>query len=201
MTLDEEPARPFEIWTGDVEMRADQMARVDLVLQAEVGVRLDAAGGAHRRDAVREIEPGGAERHLRDDERLFRIARRLDVRPLQVEQVIMHPDDAGHHRFAGSIDDGVIGSDWRAGRLDCGDPGTIDEDGLILDRCRAGSVDNSHMSERDVSCRHANEWLDIGPERGRRRQNRRGGGNRAQRDHGRSRQQAKHHAPSFCAQR
>src|SRR5947208_14180101 len=56
VTLDEESARTFEIRTCHIEMRSNQMAGIDLMLQAEVGIGFDAAGRAHRRPAVGEIE-------------------------------------------------------------------------------------------------------------------------------------------------
>ena len=103
------------------------MPRVDLVLQAEVGVGLDAAGRAHRRHAVRQIEPRRAERHLRNDERLLGMARRIEVRPLQIEQMVVHPDDARDHGRAGQVEQPVTLRHGGAGRLDRGNVRTIDQ--------------------------------------------------------------------------
>src|SRR6185437_2339964 len=53
--LDEGRVRAFQIRPGDVHVRAGQLSRIDRVLEVEVGVRLDAAGGAQGGDAHGEI--------------------------------------------------------------------------------------------------------------------------------------------------
>ena len=85
MVLDEEGAGTFEVRAGHVEVRADQMPGVDLPLQRQVGVGLDAARRPHRRHAIGEVKPRRAEAHLRDDDRLLEMARRIEVGPLQVK--------------------------------------------------------------------------------------------------------------------
>ena len=136
---------------------------------------LDAAGRAHRRHAVGEVQPRRAEGHLRDDDRLVEMARRIDVRPLQIEQMVVHPDDARQRRLAAPVDHPVTRRDRRAVRLHGGNPRAVQQQRLVLDRRRAGAVDDPQMRDRDLPRRHPHKLLDVGPERGRRRQHRRRG--------------------------
>src|SRR5690242_11515514 len=99
MVLDEEASGPFKIRAGDVEMRSNQMPGVDLSLQREIRVRLDTTGRTHRRDAIGEIKPRRAERHLRDDDRLLEMARRVEIGALQIIEMVVHADEARHRRL------------------------------------------------------------------------------------------------------
>ena len=47
MVLDKEGARSFEVRPSHVEVRPDEVTRIDLPLQRKVGVGLDASGLAH----------------------------------------------------------------------------------------------------------------------------------------------------------
>ena len=76
---------------GGAEFRTDEnfgfevpveVPGIDLALQRKVGVSLDAAGRAHGRYTVGEIEARRTECHLCHQQRVIRMARRVDIRPL-----------------------------------------------------------------------------------------------------------------------
>ena len=60
----ERPA-PFEIRRGDVHLWPDHAAGIDQPFDFQIGVRRDAAGGANRGDAKREIETRETAAHVR----------------------------------------------------------------------------------------------------------------------------------------
>ena len=98
--------RPFQIRPGDIDVRTRDQAGVDHLLEVEVGVGLDAAGGAHGGDARREIHAGRGERHLRHQQRCFPVTIRFQVGPRDVKQVIVHTHDAGHHGVSAQVEHG-----------------------------------------------------------------------------------------------
>jgi hypothetical protein len=135
--LRRERAVALEVRTGDAHLRADQLARVDRALELEVGVRLDAAGRAHRRHAAGEVEP-------REARRVLPVHRRLAARR-RVVHVLVHADEPRHHGAAREVE---LGRARECGVLlvaELGDLRAVDDDELILARRRARAVDDAHV--------------------------------------------------------
>ena len=102
--LDEGAARAFEIGRRHIHVRAGNMTRIDLLLEIEVGIGLDAAGGAKRGDAGGEIEPGRGKRHLRHDQRFVAMAGGIQIGPGDVIDMVVHAHQARHHAFSRRVD-------------------------------------------------------------------------------------------------
>ena len=109
--LDEGAVGAFEVGRGDVDVRAEEAAGVDVAAEVEVEVGLDAAGGAEGGDAGGEVEARGGEGHLGDDEGRFGGAVGGFVGAGDVVEVVVHADEAGEDGVAGEVDDGER---WRA---------------------------------------------------------------------------------------
>ena len=84
-------------------LRAGHFAGVDQALDAEVGVGLEAAGGAGGGHAGGEVESGEAEGLLG-----------VDRGGGGVEEVLVHADEAGDDGVAGEVED--VGVGGRPGR-------------------------------------------------------------------------------------
>lgn len=83
----------------------------------------------------------------------------------RVEQVLVHADQAGNHRVIRQVQAarGVGDSHLAAGSDGFNTP-TVDHNRLILERRRAGAVNDAHVLERYHRCVHCDEWLDSGSE-------------------------------------
>ena len=203
MHLDERAVGPLEVRTGHVHVRPRQRARVDLPLHVQVRVGLDAAGSAQRGDAVRQVHPRRAERHLRDQHRFVARAVRRQVRLGDVVLVVVHPDDAGHHAVTGRVDRAVSCRHRVGGPCHGSDTPPFDQHRAVGLRRRARPVDHADADQRHPPLGHADERLDRLAGLGRRRQDRphhvdlrrRGGGQQQPGD----RQQHSHRHPPVAA--
>ncbi len=128
---------------------SNHAAGVDQALDFEIGVGRDAAGGANRRDAERQVEARKTDAHVG-------VHRRRAIHGK--EHVIVHADDAGQDAVAVQIERLCVSRDrdafgWSK-RLDLA---AVNDDCLILcGRC-ARAVDNAHVSQRDHGGVGANE--------------------------------------------
>src|SRR5437660_9896456 len=88
----------LQVGTFYVNLGTWQLCRCYLLRQVEIGVRLQAAGCAHRGHAARKIESGKAETLLVDE---WPWRRHLPVRGLGesggVVQMLVHHHQAGDH--------------------------------------------------------------------------------------------------------
>ena len=85
----------------------------------------------------------------------------VEVRPHDVEQVIVHAHDARHHRIPVKIQHGCTGSGRHVrALLDRRDLSALDHDILIVDRRASGAVDNPHVGEHHLGRLHPHELLD-----------------------------------------
>ena len=153
-------ATAFQIWRCDVHLRTDHAAGINQLLNFQVGIRNHAAGGANRGHTKREIESREAAPHVR-------VHRRRPA--LRKEHVIMHAHQTGQDRVAFEIEylgaRRNIRSCARADRLDLA---VSDNDGLIVARRGAGSIDHAHMGQRNHRSFNPDELLAV--RRGRLRQ-------------------------------
>src|SRR5258708_11220822 len=113
--LDERASWTLKVEPGHVDMRPNHFSGIDLLLDVEVGIRLDASCRAHRRHAIGEVEPRRAEGHLGNDDRVFEMPGGVNVWPSDVKHVIMHSDKAWKCRLARSVEASVVGWNWRPG--------------------------------------------------------------------------------------
>jgi hypothetical protein len=136
--------QPAEIGAGDAEFGPRGEAGVDLLFEGEIGIGLDAAGGAGGGDAAGEVEPWSAIGHLAEEEDTGVAAFGRGV-----EEVFMHADEAGNDGLAGEIEDLRIGRvrDFERGALDAEDLAIGDVDALIFCRRRASTVDDADVIE------------------------------------------------------
>ena len=90
--LDGEGAFALEVGASHVELGSGQRARVDLSLQFEVGVRLQAARSPRRGHAACQVETRSAVRRLA-------IERHATLGLLRhgIEEMFVHADQAGDH--------------------------------------------------------------------------------------------------------
>src|SRR5262249_490018 len=72
-----------QIGTADVHSRPGNRSGIDLLLEADLGVRRNAAGGPDARDPAAEVEPRGADVELR-----------APAGCRSVKRVIVHPHEA-----------------------------------------------------------------------------------------------------------
>ena len=135
----------FQVRPGEPDLGAGHEAAVDVALDLDVGVGLDAAGGAQGGDASRQIEAREAGGHLVEDAAAGR-----------VEEMVVHAHQAGEDGVAAQIDP------LRAGRGCRGDLAAHDVDRLVLARRGAGAVDDPDMLERQ----RGSVVLHVGLERG-----------------------------------
>src|SRR5262245_22034503 len=87
--LHREGAFAFQIRTGDVHLRAGNLAAINRLFEFEIGVRLDAAAGSNRGNSAREVKAGKAVAHLVEQAAAGR-----------VEHVVVHANQAGNRRVA-----------------------------------------------------------------------------------------------------
>ncbi len=84
----------------------------------------------------------------------------VEVRPHDVEEVIVHADDARHHGVAAKIQNGRVPGGRHVGApLDRANLSPLDYNILIFNRRRSGAVNNPHMRENNFGGLHAHEFL------------------------------------------
>ncbi len=150
----------FEVGAGDVHVRAGEVAGVDLAAEVEVGVGLDAAGGAEGGDAGGEVHARCREGHLGDDQRWLTVAERVEVGAGDVVHVVVHADQAGDDGVAVEVEDFGVGSGWEVFR-DAGDLAVFDEDGLVFEGGGAGAVDDADVGEESPGAIDSDEFGDC----------------------------------------
>src|SRR5258708_20314352 len=79
---------PSEKGTGDMELGAGGEARLDLLLELQVRIRLDAARRTHGRDAVRQIEARRREGHLQPEARAVEVPVGFDRPGLRLQMTL-----------------------------------------------------------------------------------------------------------------
>jgi hypothetical protein len=131
-------------------------ARLDLAPKKEIGVRCGTPGRSNRRHAGCEIETRRRVRHVDTQRRSVEGVVAPEIRPRLVPEMIVHADDARHHRGTAQIEDGGSGR-WRfvSAIRDRRDDPAFDRHGLIGARRGTGAVDDSHMFEHDASRRRS----------------------------------------------
>ena len=87
--------------------------------------------------------------------------------------MVVHADEAGERRLTRAVEHSVTDRNRCVGSKDGADFRTIDQHGPILQRRRAGPVDDPQMRNCDLAGRHVDERLDVGTEIGWRRKDRR----------------------------
>src|SRR5262249_20240308 len=122
----------LKVAAGDVDLGADHAAIVDGLLEFQIGIGLDGAGGADAGNASGEVETREAAGVLGVES---------DAAPRRgVVHVVVHADQSGNHAIALQVDDlGAFGS-GAAGLGDAGDLAVADGHGLVVKRGRAGSI-------------------------------------------------------------
>ncbi len=156
--LEEETHCSFKIGAGDVKVRAGELARVDISLQVQIGIGLDASGGAHRRHACGKVKSRRRERHLRRQHRLLVLPLAIQIRPRDVKEMIVHADDAWHHGVSVEIKNrrsrgrGNVGAFLERRNLPA-----LDDQILVFNRRRARTVNHAHMRQDDLRRVHSHE--------------------------------------------
>src|SRR5882724_10079285 len=84
-------------------MRPGKMARINLMLQVQIRIRLHASSRAHSCDPAREIKAWRGKSHLRDEHRLLVLSLAIQVRTDNIEEMIVHADNARHHAVSTEI--------------------------------------------------------------------------------------------------
>ncbi len=152
--LNQPEARTFEIWRGRVDPRPGCGSALNRVLQRDVAVAVHVAAGAHRSHTAGEIQPGEAHREIA-------------VHPGAggIEQVLVHLDHAGDHRFSGEVHSERAGGDGDfAVVAEGGDGAVADDQGLVVARRSAGAVDDAGVGEGDNRCVDTHELMRSGGE-------------------------------------
>ena len=162
MHLDEVAVGAFEIRSGDVDVRAREMAGVNFAFEVQVGVGLDAAGRAHGGHTAGKIKTRSGERHLWDEHRFVVVPAAVEVGSRHVEKVIVHADDSRDHGVALEIEHGgVLRRSDVGSRLDRRNLASLEHDVLIVRGGAAGSVDDANVGEDYFCALHADILLDF----------------------------------------
>ena len=141
-------------------MRAGKFAGVDVAFQVQIGVGFNAAGGAHGGNAAGEIKTRRRERHLRHQDGIVKMSPAVEIRPHDIEQVIVHADDAGHHGMSVKVkNSGRFVCGHVGARLNRGDLSAFDHNILIFNCRCAGAVNDPHVSEDDLAGIYPNQLL------------------------------------------
>ncbi len=120
-------------------LRTGHAAGIDELLHVEVGVGLQAAGGARGGDAAGQIE-------ARKAEGLLGVHGNAAARG--IEEMLVHADQSGDDGGAAEVEKLRAGrTAWSAAHG--GDFAMVDDDGLVLDRRRAGAIDDAHVLQCD----------------------------------------------------
>ena len=121
----------------------------------DLAVAVRVAGGAHRRDAAREIEAREA---------LGEIA--VDAGARGVVEMLVHHHEPGDDGLAGEIDDLRAGGRLRrCGIADRGDASVAHDDRLIVARRGAGAIDHANVREHDGGRVDGDVLAHVGRER------------------------------------
>ena len=84
----------------------------------------------------------------------------VEIRPHDIKQVIVHPDDARHHRVSVKIQNhGVLVRRHVGALLDRRDLSALNHDILIFDRRCSGAVNNPHVREDNLGSVRTDELL------------------------------------------
>ena len=129
---------PFEVRSRDMNLGPGHLSIIDIALQLQVRVRLDAAGRSNRRHATREIQP-------RETRGMLGIQRRRAARR-RVIHVVMHADKARDDRAAVEVQHCRAIGDLCACRVAERDDLSIgNHQSLTCARRCAGAVNDAHM--------------------------------------------------------
>ena len=158
--LDEGAVGAFEIGRRHVHVWPHDMTRIDLMLEVEIGIGFDAAGGAQGGDAQGEIEPGRGKGHLRHHQRLVAVTGGIQIGAGDVIHMVVHAHQAGHHAFARRVDAAIAGGNSVGGGLDGGDAAILDQHGPVGQSGRAGAVNDAHMGQGNPAGFHFDKRFD-----------------------------------------
>jgi hypothetical protein len=163
--LGEFGVRTLEVRCAGVKCRAGHKAGVDALLQLQIRVRFDAAGGAHGGDSGGEVEAGRGVGNLCEEN-----ARFIDLSAAELQrgrsgvvEVIVHADEAGDDGVAGAVED--LRPRWwlrRGSGADGLDIAIDDDEGLVLFGCGAGAVDDADVVENEDGGIDGDERRDVG---------------------------------------
>src|SRR5271155_2236 len=160
MHLDEIAVGAFEIWPGHVDMRTGELAFIDVVLQVEISVGLDASRGAHGGHATGQIEAWRGECHLRNQYRRFGIPLAVFIWPRDVEKMVVHADDSGHYRIPAKAENRCS---FRRGsvctRLHHCDFAPFDDHVLVVNWRLTRAVNYAHVLENHSRRVHSHVFL------------------------------------------
>ena len=148
--LGKDGGRAFKVGSGGIERGPGHEAGVDAVLDHEVGVGLQAAGGAHSGDASSQVEARRGVGDLRDKEAGLRDVAVHDLKRgrVGVVEMVVHAHKAGNDGVAGAVEDLGAGGDGGGGcRPDGLDLAVGDDNGLVVAGSRAGAVDDADVVE------------------------------------------------------
>lgn len=147
--LRRETAVTFQVAGGDVHFRARHAARIDHLLEIEVGLNFQATTGARRGHTTRQIQ-------ARKTEAVPTIQRNAAAR--QIKQMFVHSDQARDHCMIGQIEALRSSRDSDvAGIAHSLNLAVRDHDGLILAFRRACSIDDADVRESDYRRAYAQE--------------------------------------------
>src|SRR5579864_815246 len=142
------------IGTRYMYLRPNQSSVVDSLLDFQIRVGLKRAGGADCGNAVREIQPRKAERHVVSEQL-------VDVEKVaHIEKMIVHANESGKRRVSGEVDPLRARRDVdRAGRSEGGNAAAGYDNGLFLLCRRSCAVDDQGVFKGNNGRRYANEFF------------------------------------------
>src|SRR5947208_10694561 len=151
MQLQSPSAVPFEIRSGDVDMRSGHCVGINRTLDFKVGIWLKRASRSDRSNSSRKIEPWEAERHLAEDD----IAH-------GIKHVIVHADQAGDNGVAVEVENLRVVGHARGSCVRNGfDFSACKHDRLIFARWTPCAVNHTNMLQHYDRGIHFHKLFDF----------------------------------------